>query len=245
MAHPLTPLRVLFFLGLFLRSRHHHRLFRNPAYYRRRSVAVGNGWNAKGLAKAKLGKWQDALLCWENALVVRTQVLGDGHLDVANTCNNMGIAHGKLARPQTAIGLLQQALRIRQQHYGTMHHPEVAATLHNIGNVLQQSGDLDAAILYFGRARDLQQDLLGAEHAQVARAGRAMGHAYFQGRRYGEAHRAYCHALAIFERLQEGQQQAKKKIQAAVDDYTDEIEATRADVQELNRLIHLASKIGF
>ena len=222
----------------------------SASYYRKRSIAIGNGWNAKGLAKAKQGLWQDALACWENALAVRTQVLGPDHIDVANTCNNMGIAVGKLQQEHSqqqqqhysmkqAMGLLQQALEIRQAHYGRKH-PEVAATLHNIGNVLQQSGDLEQAIEYFTQAKDLQQDLLGEEHVQVARAWRAMGHAYYQGQRFAEAHRAYCEALRIFEQLHafatDGSE--KKSNDDGFDDYSNEIEATCADVQELNELMH-------
>ena len=195
------------------------------SYFRRRSIAVGNGWNAKGLAKAKQGLWADALLCWENALAVRTQVLGCMHVDVANTYNNMGIAQGKLSNSQLAMTHLQRALQIRQQQYGK-RHPEIAATLHNIGNVLQQSGELEGAIAYFCRAKDMQCDLLGAEHVQVARASRAIGHAYYQDKRYEAAHHAYCDALTVLVKLQ----------RSGVE-YADEIEATQADVQELEGLI--------
>jgi hypothetical protein len=52
-----------------------------------KSIQMGNGWNAKGLKKAKSGLWQDALLFWDNALEIRFQVLGHQHLDVADTRN--------------------------------------------------------------------------------------------------------------------------------------------------------------
>jgi hypothetical protein len=57
---------------------------------------MSNGWNAKGLEKARHGKWEQALSCWQNALEIRRQVLGESHSDVANTWNNIGIALGKL-----------------------------------------------------------------------------------------------------------------------------------------------------
>lgn len=97
--------------------------------FKKRGIAIGNGYNAKGLQKAKKGAWEEALCCWENALEIRTQVLGETHVDVANTYNNIGIALGKLNRPQEAIENLQRALEIRTEHYGRTHS-EVAATLH-------------------------------------------------------------------------------------------------------------------
>jgi len=167
--------------------------------FRRRSVELGNGWNAKGLQKAKLGAWEEALSCWENALEIRTQVLGLNHLDVANTHNNMGIAMGKLGRIDDAVVFLQKALKIRTEHYGG-EHTEVAATLHNIGNVLQQGGDLESAVECFCESKRLQEKLLGPNHVQVARACIAMGHTYYHAMEYKDAREAYGDALSIFKR---------------------------------------------
>lgn len=202
------------------------------SFFRRKSIAIGNAYNAKGLAKAKKGLWEDALACWENALAIRNQVLGKDHIDVANTYNNLGIAYGKLEQQAQAISLLQIALDSRTAYYGTNQHPQVAATLHNIGNVLQQSGELDAAVDYFARAKDIQQDVFSPQHVQVARAGLAMGHAYYQGKNYEKAHEAFCDALIVFESV------AGFENNAGGVDYSVEIEGTRADVQELEELMY-------
>jgi Tetratricopeptide repeat len=165
--------------------------------FRKRSIAIGNGWNAKGLQKARLGKWDAALSCWENALEIRIQVLGEAHPDVANTCNNMGIALGKLGRADEAMGHLKRALAIRVDRYG-LRSPEVAATLHNMGNVLQQSGNLEAAIECFCETKKLQEQVHGPHHVQVARACVAIGQTYYQAGELADAREAYGDALAIF-----------------------------------------------
>ncbi|GAX24437.1 hypothetical protein FisN_4Lh574 [Fistulifera solaris] len=195
------------------------------SFFRRRSISMGVGWNAKGLAKAKNGLWEDALACWENALAIRVQVLGEDHIDVANTYNNMGIAYGKLDQPSQAISALQKALEIRIKEHGEKHS-EVAATLHNIGNILQQSGDLEAAIGYFTRAKDVQESIFTHQHVQVARACVAMGHAFFQGKHYEKSHEAFCEALVIFERLRDGE------------DLAVEIEATRNEIQDIEEMMY-------
>jgi tetratricopeptide (TPR) repeat protein len=193
------------------------------SHFLQRSIAIGNGWNARGLQKAKKGAWSEALGCWENALEVRTQVLGEIHIDVANTCNNIGIALGKLDRFEEAVSTLHRALDIRTGHYGK-EHSEVAATLHNIGNVLHQAGDLEAAIQCFCETKLLQEHLLGPDHVQVARACIAMGHIYYQAEEFKDAREAYLDALSIFER-------------AGVPLTDVEVRSTRADIAQIDRVL--------
>jgi tetratricopeptide (TPR) repeat protein len=191
--------------------------------FRKRSVAIGNGWNAKGLQKAKLGEWQSALACWENALEIRTQILGETNLDVANTLNNIGISLGKLNRFDESIAALNRALDIRTGHFGN-ENVEVCATLHNIGNVLHQAGDLEAAIQCFWDTKVLQEKLLGRDHVQVARACIAMGHIYYQAEEFKDAKEAYLDALSIFER-------------AGVPRTDIEVRTTHADVKQIDRVL--------
>jgi Tetratricopeptide repeat len=166
--------------------------------FRKRSIAIGNGWNAKGLHKAKRGSWEAALTCWENALVIRSQVLGETHPDVANTCNNIGIALGKLGRYDAAIEILEKTLELRVAHYGTRKHAVVAATLHNIGNVLHAARDYAGAIQCFWDAKLLQEQLLGPNHIQVARACVAIANVYNEAFQYLDAREAYLDALKVF-----------------------------------------------
>lgn len=166
--------------------------------FKKRSIAIGNGWNAKGLHKAKKGSWESALACWENALEIRSQVLGETHPDVANTCNNIGIALGKLARYDEAIEILERALELRAKHHGTREHVEIAATLHNIGNVLHAAQDCAGAIQCFWDAKLLQEQLLGPNHIQVARACVAIANVYYEAQQYEDSREAYCDALQVF-----------------------------------------------
>jgi tetratricopeptide (TPR) repeat protein len=166
--------------------------------FKKRSIAIGNGWNAKGLHKAKKGSWESALVCWENALEIRQQVLGEAHPDVANTLNNLGIACGKLGRVDDAIYHLERALEIRAKHYGTRTHVECAATLHNIGNVLAQAQDRAGAIQCFWDAKLISEDLLGENHIQVGRACVAIGNVYYEALQYEDAREAYYDALQVF-----------------------------------------------
>jgi tetratricopeptide (TPR) repeat protein len=164
--------------------------------FQQRSEAIGNGWNAKGLQKAKQGLWQDALCCWENALEIRLQILGDHHPDVANTLNNMGIALGRLGRYQDAMQHLDRALQIRTQHHGKLHL-EIAATLHNIGNVLAQMKDYEGALRCLQEAKKTQATL--KDHLLVARTANAIGHLHYENGKYERALDAYTEAQQSFK----------------------------------------------
>lgn len=191
--------------------------------FKAKSISIGNGWNAKGLAKAKKGQWKAALVCWENALDIRCQILGDTHVDVANTHNNMGIALGKLGRYSDAMKHLECALDIRLDAYGE-EHPEIATTLHNIGNVLQQARDWVGAIQCFGDAKRILEQVLGTNHVQVGRACNAIGQVYYDARQYDDALEAFSDALGVFER-------------AGMSKQNDEVKATRKDIQDLTNLL--------
>jgi len=196
--------------------------------FRKRSIAIGNGYNAKGLAKAKKGNWESALACWENALEIRQQVLGETHPDVANTCNNIGIALGKLGRFDAAIEVLERALELRARYYGTREHVEIAATLHNIGNVLHAARDCAGAIQCFWDAKLLQEQLLGVNHIQVARSCVAIGNVYYEEHQYEDAREAYLDALQIFAN-------------ASLPQTHPEVLAIQADLQDIENLCALQS----
>jgi tetratricopeptide (TPR) repeat protein len=195
--------------------------FNSP--FQKQSEAVGAGWNAKGLQKARKDDWQGALECWEMALDIRTQVLGDNHKDVSNTHNNLGIALGRLGRQEEAMFHLQKALEIRTALYGSTHQ-DVAATHHNIGNVRQKSGDSVGALESFCEAKRIQTELLGASSAQVARAWNAIGHLHFETQQYTKARDAYSHALDTFRK-------------AGRTDQDMEVEHTKQDLQEAEELL--------
>lgn len=167
--------------------------------FRRQSIMIGNGWNAKGLEKARLGKWDKALACWENALEIRQQVLGECHPDVANTWNNIGIALGKLNRVPEAFEAIEKALELRIRLYGTDKHLEVSATYHNLANIHQQTGNFHEALKMLAQSLSVSTSLLGKKDIQVARTRNAMGHAHFDAEEYLEARSAYREALGIMQ----------------------------------------------
>jgi tetratricopeptide (TPR) repeat protein len=227
--------------------------------FHKRSVLIGNGWNAKGLSKAQIGRWRDALSCWENALEIRKQVLGDEHVDTANTYNNIGIALGKLNRVHEAISSLQMALEIRsnnmmmmmveqdQRQQQQLRVQQVAATLHNLANVHQQAGDLKMAMANLEKSIDLllkqqqQQQPLVDDHddnehhdsVHLARAHVALGHVYYEAQQLHKAQQSYRQGLEIL---------MQRCSHAEADQYCEaEIESIQTDLDEIAELLRCNS----
>ena len=164
----------------------------NTSIYKR-SIALANGWNAKGLQKARRGLWQDALSCWNNALEIRRPLLGDHHLEVANTLNNKAIALGELGSYQEALQTLEEVLQIR-----TSNGAEgVITTYHNLANLHQLAGDFANALTVFSHAKQLS--IQDRDSVQTARISRAMGHVYYEAKQWQDAKDAYQDASILFQ----------------------------------------------
>jgi tetratricopeptide (TPR) repeat protein len=177
----------------------------NLSPYKRKIEAIGNGWNSEGLQNAKVGQWEKAVYCWENALEIRLQLLGDYHPDVANTWNNMGIALGKMRDHDRAMMCLNRTLEIRTfwilQHSssGSNTHNqdlEIAATIQNMGNILQQMNDYNGALACFEQAKATQ--IAVKEDFLVARTCAAMGRLHFENLKLDEALDSYKDALLFY-----------------------------------------------
>ncbi|CAJ1931520.1 unnamed protein product [Cylindrotheca closterium] len=210
-----------------------------PGIFKKRSMALGNGWNAKGLTKAKQGRWEAALACWDNALEIRLQISDAScrkdQLEVANTWNNRGIALGKLGQYHNAIQALGEAYQIRKTLLD-QGHPQVVSTLHNIANVHQQQGDLTTALQVFGTAKSLLvQSLVASSPTNgntntdpmlLARICTAIGHIYYQAQQWIDSRDAYQDALNVLLKFDSSS--------SASTDQQREIYELQRDIQELN-----------
>jgi tetratricopeptide (TPR) repeat protein len=195
-----------------------------PPTFATKKEAIGNGWNAKGVQKAKCEHWEEALACWEKALEIRLEVFGEVHKDVANTLNNMGVALGRLERHSEAMELLERALKVRTEIYGKKHL-EIAATLHNIGNVLHQMDDYSGALQCFLETRRIQEEVLGDKDIQVARTLNAIGHLHFEcAQAYKKACEAYTEARDVF-------------LRAGINEDNEELQNTYLDIAEVEQLL--------
>src|SRR5262249_23189926 len=96
---------------------------------------------------------------WE----IRRQELGDDHPDVlADAVAYAGVLDG-LERYAESEKIYRDALTHYESIYGLEHY-EIAATLHNLGNVRFALGDSAEAEALMRRTLELKEKLLGQDH---------------------------------------------------------------------------------
>eukprot|EP00980_Cylindrotheca_fusiformis_P008549 scaffold1813_cov109-Cylindrotheca_fusiformis.AAC.7 len=216
-------------------------------FQQKRAAALGNGWNAKGLTKAKLGQWKQALACWDKALEIRQQMASPSSrkdaLEVANTWNNRGIAQGKLGQFDKAMFSLHRAYEIRCSQLGS-NHSQVISTLHNIANVHQQQGNLTLALEVFGNAKNRllsnSKDDSAKNPMLVARICTAIGHVYYQAQQWVDSKDAYQDALNLLLL----HVPSNKNESNSVTKQQREIYELQRDIQELDAKIKASSLPG-
>merc|ERR1712194_171584 len=75
------------------------------------------------------GDYEKSITCYEDALTIEKEKLGNDHNHVANTYNKLGIVYGIIGRYGKAIRCYNESLRITQLHLGE-NDPLVAEILY-------------------------------------------------------------------------------------------------------------------
>ena len=145
-----------------------------------------------------VGDYAGARPYLEQALAIRKDVLGERHLDTAQSLNNLGVllqAQGDLpgTRPY-----LEQALAIRKDVLGE-RHADTAQTLNNPGVLLRAQGDYAGARPYYEQALAIRKHVLGERHPDTALSLNNLGALLQAQGDYAGARPCYEQALAICE----------------------------------------------
>ena len=97
-----------------------------------------NTYNIQGNVYRNLGQYCEAKEYYEKALIIRKEIYGEHHGDVAASYNNLGTVYSDLGQYGEAKANHEKALIIRKEIFGE-HHATVAESYNNLGTVY---GDL-------------------------------------------------------------------------------------------------------
>ncbi|GAB4420403.1 MAG: hypothetical protein OHK0039_33980 [Bacteroidia bacterium] len=100
---------------------------------------------------------------YEEALRIRTRVLGSDHRQVAAVHNELGLLYWRLADYQPAIAHLEAAAEIYRRELGPYSN-ELAAVYSNIGLCYRDAGMPERSLGYFRQGLALRIERLGADH---------------------------------------------------------------------------------
>jgi eukaryotic-like serine/threonine-protein kinase len=151
------------------------------------------------------GKFEVAVKEHEQALVLRERVDPESHA-VAKSLNNLAFAYGEVGRYDDARKAGERGVALYESLLGPTH-PDIASVLVNLGNVVADQGDLDAATRYYERALPLHEEAAaaGQDRSWVANVINNLGEMAYERGRWDEALAYHRKALAIRESLEDGE----------------------------------------
>ena len=141
---------------------------------------------AYGLFLNRSAHYEKALACFEEALSIREQVLGENHPDTARTCNMIGTVYKRLGDYPKALAFYERALRIKVEVLGE-NHPSTAISCNDIGNVYKNLGDFSKALAYYERSLRIKEAVLEENDPSIAGSYNNIGLVYYDLGEYEKA----------------------------------------------------------
>ena len=115
--------------------------------------------DALGVAYRSLGRYEQAAPLLKEALALRRQMLGEGHIQVAESLHNLANLERNLHHPDEAERLTRQALAIQRRAF-PQGHRDLARGLNNLASLLREKADADGKA---GRPHLVEAEALARE----------------------------------------------------------------------------------
>jgi tetratricopeptide (TPR) repeat protein/predicted Ser/Thr protein kinase len=154
--------------------------------------------NHLGVLLHAAGDAAPAIDLLQSALATRARILGETHLDVAESHYNLAIALRRANRLDDAVHHHERALAIRVASLGP-DHPRVAESRAQIGIVAAVAGDVERATAELSAAVAIQRAALGPGHPRLAATLGALASARSQAGDAAAAEAGHREALAILD----------------------------------------------
>lgn len=123
--------------------------------------------NNLGLIKRQQKQYAQAADLFSRALVIQTELLGEGHPDLAAMTNNLGLTAYDRNQLDEALVWFQQAYDLQFQANGR-EHVNIAFSMTNIGRMLVLSGRPEQVGEWLDAAIALRADKLGTDNLMYA-----------------------------------------------------------------------------
>lgn len=155
-----------------------------------------------GVGNLKLAVYEQSVVCFEKALVLRMKTLGKKHPDVAKIYNNIGWVYRRQRNYKKSMDSHMNALAIYEEVLGK-EHPETATTYYYIAWNYERYGGKEnylEAVEWYKKALVIQEKVLGEEHQNTAATYSNIAMAYYRLEDYdNEALELYRKALVVRE----------------------------------------------
>lgn len=143
-----------------------------------------------------LGRYDDAVARYEEALTMRRRLLGEEHPLTADSYIHVGQILLMRSRYDEAATYLEKGLAIAERALGPINQSTRAA-LNNLGGVYLKRGDVQRAWEAFHRSLAIAEHLFGPRHLEVATTLNNIGNLHHETGQIDEALQAFERALEI------------------------------------------------
>jgi tetratricopeptide (TPR) repeat protein len=164
-----------------------------------KAESLGMLLNQAGSFLRDQGRYSEAEPLCKRALILRQQILGEYHLDVADSQNNLARLYYLQGRYNEAEPLYEKALALRKRILGE-EHIDVANSLNNLALLYSTKGQYSESEPLYEQSLCLYKRILGEEHPNVAMGFNNLAGLYFKQSRYSKAELLYEQTLALYKR---------------------------------------------
>ncbi|CAH3158308.1 unnamed protein product, partial [Porites evermanni] len=133
---------------------------------------------------------------FRKSLVMRKEIYGEHHGDVATSYNNLGNVYSDLGQHNQAKECHEKSLAIRKEIYGE-HHGDVATSYNNLGNGYRKLSQYNQAKEYHEKSLAIRKKIYGEHHGDVAASCNNLGTVYSDLGQYNQAKEYHEKSLAI------------------------------------------------
>lgn len=131
--------------------------------------------NSLGIAYEKSGDYQNAISCYQKALLY---VLEDDVVSKSTIYNNVGFAYYCIGDFRKAFDYYKSSLDIKERLLG-VSNIETAATYNNLGLLFCAQAKYSESLELFLKTLKIRTEIFGEEHPEVAKVCGCIGEAYY------------------------------------------------------------------
>lgn len=160
------------------------------------SLEVAVHYNDLGMAYKLKGMLDKAISCYEKALEIDLNTIGENNSNTAIDYNNLGTAYISKGDHDKAISYLDKALWIYLRTAGEIN-PNTARAYNNLGEAYRSKNDYDKAIDYYKKALEIVLKTIGENNPHTATLYNNLGSVFGSKGDYDKAIDYYKKALEI------------------------------------------------
>ena len=160
----------------------------------------GDILSTRGLVYDRIGKYSQAEGFHKKALMIRKNIFGEDHTDVASSYNNLASVYCTLGKYNQAKELHEKALVIWGKINGE-DHVDVARSYNNLASVYSSLGEYNQAKELHEKALTIRKKIFGEDHADVATSYNNLASVYNSLGEYNQAKELHEKALVIRKKI--------------------------------------------